>query len=257
MNDDQETLLGGKNPVGIPEACCKCLKIGCCIISALVLLLLLLILRIWCAECAIDSFDHHLILPENAKAAGVPEPYDMGTTDNMDLTPIDVDLRGVWWMDGNPLTAEHLVSFASAKAEKPFPVDVPVFNNRARRWTWTDGLTGRLIMFYYAFDAHVESEAIFQFQNSSYANIVPVGGVFSGDFGFDKINDDEWDRPDANYVLRRVVNGDGTEGPFWQKFITWYDGQQENGKMLVWNDDSDCWRRCQYFLPCFMCGAIC
>jgi len=86
-----------------------------------------------------------------------------------------------------------------------------------------------------------------------------VGGVFdqSSLFGFHKINDNEWDRPDANYVLRRIVAADGSEGPFWQKFITWYDGIQPEGKVLVWSSDSSCMRKCQYFLPCFMCNAVC
>jgi len=235
----------------------QCLKICGGVTVSLLVLVLLLLLRIWTAECAIESFDHHYVLPKLAEEAGVSEPFDRGTKANMDLTDLDVDLKGVWWMDGNPLTAEHLVSFASAEGEKPFPALVPVYNNLARRWTWTDDISGRIVMFYYAFDAEPDSALVFNFTNSSYAQIVPVGGVFDGFFGFDKINDDEWDRPDANYILRRIVAEDGSEGPFWQKFIDWYDGIQPEGNVLVWSSDSSCLRRCQYFMPCFMCNLFC
>lgn len=248
------------------NAMTTCLKSCCGICCCLFILLLLLIARIGTAECAIESFDHHYLLPENAKKADIsPEPFERGTKENMDLEPLGIDLRGTWWMDGNPLEAEHLVSFASAKGKLPFPAIVPVFNNMARRWTWTDELFlpsvpflgGRFIMFYYAFDAQPDSPLVFNFTNSSGATIIPVGGVFDGTFGFNKITDDEWDRPDANYVLRRIVNGDGTEGPFWQKFIDWYDGIDPDGKVLVWSSDNGCLRRCQYFMPCFACNLIC
>lgn len=239
------------------SGCMKCLKICGGITVVLLVLVILLLLRVWSAECAIESFDHHYVLPKNAEEAGVPEPFDRGTEDNMDLTDLDIDLAGVWWMDGNPLTAEHLVSFASAKGEKPFPAVVPVYNNLAGRWTWTDDIMGRIVMFYYAFDAQPDSPLVFNFTNSSSASIVPVGGVFDGFFGFHKINNSAWDRPDANYVLRRIVAADGSEGPAWQDFITWYDGIQPEGKMLVWSSDSSCLRRCQYFLPCFACNLFC
>jgi len=245
------------------ESSCSCLKICGVIFGCILALVLLLVLRVWFAECAIESFDHHYILPKNAIDAGLAKsPFDRGTSENMNLQGIrefdmDIDLQGVWWMDGNPLTAEHLVSFASAEGKKPFPSIVPVYNNMQRRWTWTDGIIGRFVMAYYAFDATAESPLTFNFTNSSSASIIPVGGVFNGNFGFHKINDNEWDRPDANYILRRIVDGDGSEGPFWQKFVDWYDGIEPTGKVLVWSSDSDCLRRCQYFAPCFVCGAVC
>jgi len=240
-----------------PSQAGQCLKICCGITVGLLVLLLLLVLRVWTAECGIESFDHHYVLPANAAAAGVAEPFDRGTTANMDLTDLDVDLTGVWWMDGNPLSAEHLVSFASAEGKKPFPAEVPVYNNLAGRWTWTDDITGRFVMAYYAFDAQPDSPLVFNFKNSSHAQIVPVGGVFDGFFGFDKISDNEWDRPDANYILRRIVAGDGSQGPFWNKFIEWYDGIQPEGKILVWSSDNGCLRKCQYFMPCSICNRFC
>lgn len=230
------------------------LKVCGGICGGVVLLILWILLRVATAECAIESFDHKYILPETADAAGIAEPFDRGTEANQDLEDLDLDLAGTWWMDGNPLEAEHLVSFASAEGKKPFPANVPVYNNLKRRWTWTDGFSGRVVMAYYAFDATPEDPLVFEFKNSSYAVIAPVGGVFGdGVFEFKKINSNEWDRPDANYILRRIVNADGSAGPFWQKFIDWYDGIQPEGKMLVWSSDSSCLRKCQYFLPCFMC----
>jgi hypothetical protein len=242
-----------------PSSCCaRCLKACCGCTLVLAVLLVILALRVWTAECAIQSFDHHYILPKNADEAGVKEPFDRGTADNMDLEDLDIDLAGVWWMDGNPLTAEHLVSFASAEGKKPFPAMVPVFNNLKGRWTWTDDISGRFVMAYYAFDSDPLSSLDFNFTNSSYARINPVGAVFGdGYFGFKKINKDEWDRPDANYILRRIVNADGSEGQFWDKFIKWYDGIQPEGKVLIWSSDSGCQRKCQYFMPCFACDFIC
>jgi len=238
--------------------CLTCLKVGGAITGVVVLLLLLLLLRISTAECAIEGFDNDLLLLKNAKEAGVPEPFDRGTEKNMDLDDLDTDLKGVWWMDGNPLTVEQLVSFASAKGKKPFPSSVPVYNNMARRWTWTDNIAGRIVMAYYAVDAKPDSPLVFNFTNKTSARIIPVGGVNSGKtFGFQKISDNEWDRPDANYVLRRIVNADGTAGPFWKKFKDWYKVIAPNGRMLVWRSDSDCLRKCQYFAPCFLCDAIC
>lgn len=236
----------------------SCLKICCGIFVVLLVLFLLLLLRVWTAECAIESFDHHYILPQNAEDAGMSEPFDRGTTQNMNLKDLDIDLYGTWWMDGNPLTAEHLVSFASAEGELPFPAEVPVKNNLARRWTWTDDISGRVVMAYYAFDAAPDSALVFNFTNSSYATIEPVGGVFDDTvFGFKKINENEWDRPDANYILRRIVSADGSKGPFYDKFIEWYDGIEPEGKILVWSSDNGCLRKCQYFMPCFMCNLIC
>merc|ERR1712113_368958 len=169
-------------------------------------LLLFLLLRVEIAECAIASFDHHLILPKNAERMGIPEPFDRGTRQNMNIANLDIDLYGVWWMDGNPLPKEHLVSFASARGQKPFPATVPVFNNLAARWTWTDDFWGRIVMAYYAFDSTPNDPLVFHFTNSASASIVPVGSVFGdGNFGFHKIDENAWDRPDANYILHRII----------------------------------------------------
>jgi len=97
----------------------------------------------------------------------------------------------------------------------------------------------------------------FKFANSSYADITPVADVLKGElFGFKKINEDEWDRVDT-YILRRVINPDGTEGPYWQKFITWYKEVHSSGRIVVYSSDSGCKRQCQYFWPCFVCNLIC
>lgn len=249
-----ESLLDSKESAGSTSGFSCCCRSCCCCFVFLFAFLLWVFILLATSNCAIESFNHRQILPGDAQPV-----FDRGTTDNMNLTSLGIDLQGIWWMDGNSLTAEHLVSFASAAGQAPFPAKVPVFNNMARRWTWTDSLMGRIVMAYYAFDAQPDSPLVFQFSNSTDATIEPVGGVFDGtsDFGFHKINDNEWDRPDAGYILRRIVNGDGSQGPFWQKFLDWYDDVQPSGHMLVWSSDKACLRRCQYFLPCPLCKSIC
>merc|ERR1712187_174410 len=140
-------------------------------------------------------------------------------------------------MDGNPLVHEQLVSFAGAEAQgTKFPVEMAVENNMPRRWSWANTFVGKAVMAYYAFDAEPDTPLVFNFTNSSYAKITPVGAVFSGFFGFEKINEDEWDRPDANYTLRRVVNADGSAGPFLQNLSDWYPHME----FLGWSSDNGC-----------------
>jgi len=237
----------------VAQYCQVCGLIG----GVVVLNLLWVLLRVGTATCAVESFKSDLILPANAQAAGVPEPFDRGTAANMDLSALDIDLAGTWWMDGNPLVAEHLVSFAGAQGQLPFPALVPVPNNLQRRWTWSDNFYGRLVQATYAFEALPRTPLEFRFMNNSYAHIKPISSVFVGNFGFKKINEDEWDRADSGYVLRRVVNADGTEGPFYQKFLAWYARNVRSEEIIVWSSDSACLRRCQYYFLCAMCDRIC
>merc|ERR1712232_670919 len=160
-------------------------------------------------------------------------------------------------MDGNPLTFEQLVSFAGGHASSDaFPTVIRFPTSQPRHWTWSDTFIGRAIMAYYAFDSTSDAEQVFNFTNSSYADIVPIASVFSGVFGFEKINEDEWDRVDT-YVLRRIVAPNGSATRFWPKFETWYREAFPSGRQLVWTSPSNCLRRCQYLLPCFMCGIFC
>jgi hypothetical protein len=218
----------------------------------------LLVFRIPTANCAIQVFDVDNILPRNAQAAGIPQPFEIGTEENM---PIDVDLNldltGVWWMDGNPLAYEQLVSFAGLKGKGPFPTTVHVPTSRKGHWTWSDTFVSRFINFYYTMTSEgAEHPLVFNFQNSSSAKIVPIAGVFDGEFGFEKISKDEWDRTDT-YILRRILNADGNPTRFWDKFLTWYKGLYPSERIMVWRSDNDCLRTCQYFSPCFVCEAIC
>lgn len=235
----------------------RCCQVCGLVAGVLALNLLWVLIRIRFATCAVESFRSGLVLPANAQAAGVPEPFDRGTAANMDLSALDLDLAGTWWMDGNPLVVEQLVSFAGAQGQPPFPATVPVQNNLQRRWTWSNNLFGRFIQAYYAFDALPRTPLVFRFVNSSYANIVPISGVFSGDFGFEQINQDEWDRADAGYVLRRIVNADGSQGPFYTKFIEWYASLVASEELVVWSSDDGCLRRCQYYFLCGVCNYIC
>merc|ERR1712196_532611 len=137
-------------------------------------------------SCAIASFP----VTEIQNAAN----FDRGTDQNMQIHPsLNIDLTGIWWMDGNPLEAEQLVSFAGAANDSSgaatnssFPIAIPVRNNLARRWTWSDTITGRGVMWYYGLSAEADEPLLFNFQNSTNAKITPVGDVFSGHFGFAK-----------------------------------------------------------------------
>lgn len=260
---DKEALLTGGEAGGV-DASSKtknlCCKICCGVFVALIMFVLWVVLRIWTAECAVESFDVNLVLPKNAKDAGVVEPFDRGTKKNMKLDPdLDLDdLAGVWWMAGNPLTYEQLVSFAGAEGKGPFPTIVHNPSNKQRRWTWSDTFIGRSIIAYYALTTMPDDGHDFNFANSSYANIIPVADVFGNDtiFGFKKINKDEWDRV-GTYILRRVINPDGSAGPFWHKFLKWYKDSFPSERVVVFSSDNGCKRKWQYFLPCFMCNLIC
>ena len=230
------------------------------IVLGVLVLLVLLSYRVMTAECAIEKFDYQYVLPKNAQEAGHAQVFERGTSKNMNIKAnLGVDLKGIWWMDGNALKFEQLISFAMADGEKPFPVEVPVYTSLPRHWSYSDDWLGRGAMAYYAFFSNVMTPSTFRFQNSTSANILPVSGIFEnwGTFGFHKINNNEWDRPDASNIMRRIINADGSKGPFWQKFTEWYTSVHPNGNMLVWSSDRNCLRRCQYLMPCGMCKHVC
>mmetsp|Transcript_114771 Transcript_114771/g.203309 ORF Transcript_114771/g.203309 Transcript_114771/m.203309 type:complete len:263 (+) Transcript_114771:92-880(+) len=255
-SDEEVPLTGGKAE-GTPSSMCSFRCCGCCCLIVVGLILALL-LRVWTAECAVMSFDAKYILPENAKDAGVTEPFDRGTVDNMKLDPaLDLDLAGTWWMDGNPLTKEQLFGFAGAYGSAPYPTSVFNPSSKKGRWTWSDDFAGRFIIAYYSLTESPEVEHNFSFVNSTYASIIPIADVFGSTlFGFKYIDKDAWDRVDT-YILHRVVAANGSAGPYWDKFIDWYTTLYPSGRMLVYSSDNGCMRKCQYFLPCFACGMFC
>mmetsp|Transcript_100468 Transcript_100468/g.199493 ORF Transcript_100468/g.199493 Transcript_100468/m.199493 type:complete len:271 (-) Transcript_100468:273-1085(-) len=220
--------------------------------------LLWMLLRVSTASCTVESFNVHWVLPEVAAAAKVEEKFERATEQNTNLTGLDLDLLGVWWMDGNPLIQEQLVSFAGSHGSPPYPTVVKVpFSNR-RHWSWSDSFVGRFIVAYYALTEPATPKHEFEFANNSYANIVPLADVFDDNniFGFSYLGKNEWDRVDT-YILRRVVYGNGTATPFWDEFLNWYTNLFPNGRIIVQVSDNQCLRRCQYFLLCSMCNLIC
>lgn len=239
------TVVSSKRPT--------CGQVCCGITLFLIAFVAWVAVRVATASCAIESFEPQLLI-------GSGPPVERGTSSNMDLRGLGVDLTGVWWMNGNKFVVEQLVSFAGASGKLPFPAAVVVPDSKARRWTWSDNFFGRAVMAWYEFETNSDAVHVFNFTNSSSATIDPVSATFGKDptlFHFDKIDDDQWSRPDAHYILQRIVKADGSAGPYWQQFLTWYKGQFGDGKMVVWSSDSDCLRRCQFFLPCFACNRIC
>lgn len=240
--------------------CCFC----CCVLLAVLLLLLgIVALFMKFNTCAIKHFPVEQVLPSNAKAAGVSPPFEIANETNMQLgAGMDLDLTGAWWMDGNPLTYEQLVSFAGAKGSLPYPTTVEVPTSQMGRWSWSDNFLGRGIMAYYAFTSNPDEKQQFQFKNSTYADIIPVGDVFkvsdeNAKFGFKYMNANEWDRVDT-YVLRRIIYGNGTAHPqFWPKFVDWYKETWPDTDVIVRGTNNHCLRICANLAPCFLCTAIC
>ncbi|OLP95951.1 hypothetical protein AK812_SmicGene21891 [Symbiodinium microadriaticum] len=159
------------------------------------------------------------------ECAGLTPPFESGTLGNMFLDPaLELNFTGIWWMDGNPLIWEQLVSFAGAQGMAPYPTTVYNPSSLAGHWTWSDNFFGRGIMLFYAFTEVAEATHDFWFSNKTYADIDATSDLVFGDgtFPMSKINEDEWDRVNS-YVLRRIVYGDGTPHPvFWPKFLDWY-----------------------------------
>ncbi|CAJ1461689.1 unnamed protein product [Effrenium voratum] len=241
--------------------CCEspCCAFCGCVCCVLLISLLWIVLNTGTTQCGMTSFPVERVLPANAAADGATSPFVVGTSQNQAIAPaLNIDLTGVWWMDGNPLTIEQLISWAGAQGVPPFPSDVLVPTNRAGQWSYSDSFFARIVMAFYSFTSFVEETHDFRFFNDSFAEIAPVSeAVFSEDFLFTKINADEWDRGGV-YIMRRVIYEDGTPHPqFWQKFLDWYYTIQPNGKMLVYSTNNQCIRRCEYLMPCFVCTAIC
>mmetsp|Transcript_36682 Transcript_36682/g.87624 ORF Transcript_36682/g.87624 Transcript_36682/m.87624 type:complete len:264 (-) Transcript_36682:182-973(-) len=263
MNTDEEALLGRQNVVFANKSagsscCCKCCGCCCCSLLGLALWVIFFMMTTECGT-RVSPVEH--ILPENALAAGLTPPFESGTLGNMFLDPaLDLNLTGIWWMDGNPLLSEQLVSFAGAQGLAPYPTTVSNPSNMAGRWSWADSLPGRFIMMHYAFTSFAEEAQEFFFQNKTFANIGVIAEEAWGEgstFPMEKINEDEWDRV-GSYVLRRIVYGDGSPHPvFWPKFLNWYKTTFPGYSIAVWSSNNDCIRRCQYFAPCFICQHVC
>mmetsp|Transcript_107061 Transcript_107061/g.149306 ORF Transcript_107061/g.149306 Transcript_107061/m.149306 type:complete len:265 (+) Transcript_107061:63-857(+) len=261
MNTDEEALLGRQDVVFVNKSagssCCKCCGCCCCSFLALVLWVVFFMMTTECGT-RVSPVEH--ILPENALAAGLTPPFESGTLGNMFLDPaLDLNFTGIWWMDGNPLIWEQLVSFAGAQGMAPYPTTVYNPSSLAGHWTWSDNFFGRGIMMFYAFTSYAEETHDFFFTNKTYADIDATSDLVFGDgtFPMSKINEDEWDRVNS-YVLRRIVYGDGTPHPvFWPKFLDWYKSTFPGLGIAVMSSNNDCIRRCQYVAPCFVCQPLC
>jgi len=242
-------------------SCCSACKV-CCLGSILFVVVLALVsglMSLLPGDCdyARRSFNVDHIIPANATAAGVPQPMEIGTAENMSLAAeLGIDLTGLWWMDGNPLP-EYLVSWAGSNASAPFPSRMSTPNNMAGRWCWSDSFLAHLIKSYYAFSATVDTSMYTKWYNSSYGAITPVTEEFGEDFHFEKLTENTWDRR-PSYILRRVVFGNGTAHPeFWPKFTEFLKTQQADSMLIAWATNSDCQRKCQVVFSCRFCSLFC
>mmetsp|Transcript_22640 Transcript_22640/g.51002 ORF Transcript_22640/g.51002 Transcript_22640/m.51002 type:complete len:270 (+) Transcript_22640:62-871(+) len=260
-SDEEAPLMERNTDSFVSSTPGLCMQLcGCCCCSLLVFMVWVLLMMMT-TQCATRSSPVEHILPQNALADGVLPPFEAGTLNNMFLDPgLGLNLTGTWWMDGNPLHWEQLVSFANAEGIMPYPAVVKDPCSLARHWSWSDNVYGRAIMLWYAFSSSAEATLDFYFQNRTYADIDAISDAVFGEtasFPFTYINDDEWARG-SDYVLRRIIYEDGTPHPrFWPKFINWFYSTFPAGKIVTSSSNSDCLRRCQYLAPCVLCKAIC
>lgn len=250
-----------KQGVSCCYVCKSVCKLTCGVICVLFALWLLILLTFsWLpmqCEHSRRKYNVRDTLPEQAAKSGVLPPLDIGNANNMSMDPgLEIDLEGLWWMDGNP-APEYLVSFVGSKAELPFPSIMSTPNSMAGRWAWDTSLLAWVIMSYYAYTVPAEETLITKFVNSSYAEIVPVTESLGDKFLFINIDKNSWNRK-PTYILRRVVMGDGTPHPtYWGDFIKYYESIVQDGKMASWNTDNNCMRKCQVLYPCQFCNMFC
>lgn len=220
------------------------------------------------------------VLPENAAREGLSPPMVVGTAENMDpqLQALGLDFTGLWWMRGNPVP-EELVSFARATVNSStFPAQLLWPGSRSGMWSWNDNAVGWGLVSYYALFDPTEPMEV-NFDNATHGSIetgltdLPL--VWVDQWPFIKLNEDEWLRPttfqeeslfpDTNYTLTRVVMADGQPHPvYWGKFMEYmttdpWDGSPELGghRMVSWNSEDPCMRKCQIVMSCYMCKNLC
>jgi hypothetical protein len=173
-------------------------------------------------------------------------------------TDVPEALHGLWWMEGNP-AAEDVASFGQSvfiPAEEGGCADAPEevaddcsgsLNIKCysdRTWSWEDSFLGRQMYQ----GAVATSQTLYFYFNKDFtkAQIIPSGAVtlfnkyttsvirapvalLSFDMTLDPAdNGDTWHRNSVmygldsfqfTYNLRRIVNGDGSKGKYWDDYI--------------------------------------
>lgn len=226
-------------------------------------------------ECARVTYEAKNVLPANAKAAGMEPPMQVATEEGMDpkLKILGLDFTGIWWMRDNPVP-EELVSFAGAKVNaSTYPVDFNMPNNLKGMWAWPDTTVGRSLCSYYStYDPAEPTPVLFESDTLGEieTGLTDVPLVWVDSFPFHKIDEDQWLRPSyfqkgsllpqTNYTLTRIVKGDGSPHPtYWPAFMK---HMSENGvegaqKMVSFNANNACMRKCQTTFSCSMCQMAC
>jgi len=210
-------------------------------------------------KCSFQSFPRDHTIQANAIAAGSSIYPTYATNEEMNF---GVDLAGLWWLMGNVLP-EEFVSWKGATSNSPnsFPMQMTSPTNLAGNWVWPDSIQGRVLMSNYGFTEEPSVPQVAQWQNSTYAVIVPIAGGSTADSGVQYVlrrndsdpSNDTWIREnlgpedtEAEYVysLVRVVNGDGTANArWWPEFEKYADGLGITD-LQMWESDNACeWHR--------------
>jgi len=202
----------------------------------------------------------------------------LGNTGNMDsrLATLGIDLTGMWWMRGNPVE-EVLASFAGTRVNSStYPVKLMVPNSLANHWSWRNSAQGTALMKFYSVQTlgyTPEGTMGIIMENASHGHVDTAlkenPAVLVEAWGFDKLNEDEWNRTtsfqdssildylsgDHWYTLTRIFKADGTPTKFWYEYLQSEDGRSEQ-QAFISNDS--CLRSCRIaVLSCTACKLAC
>merc|ERR1719221_670370 len=168
----------------------------------------------------------------------------LGTKDNMDsqLVDLGLDFTGLWWMRNNPVS-EVLISFAGARANgASYPAVMEVPHTLPGHWSWRTNFGGISLMQFYSMSVSALSYMPFDMQSKDAGfidtNPTTNAAVQIDEWGFYRVNDDEWNRTttyqngspwkwidgDRSYILTRILNEDGSPTKFWAEYLDNIDG---------------------------------
>jgi len=208
------------------------------------------------------------------KAIDAEDNMILGTKANMDVPEsLGIDLRGLWWMWGNPVP-EILSSFAGTKSNgSSYPVALFIKSRMAHHWSFPDSIFGKGFMAFNNLEHEgtelkAERTLAIRFQNSTHGEIdnrlrnIPL--VWGDRWPMYKINNDMWSRPstfqkgsvlpDTTYNLTRIIREDGTKTRYWKDFLA----SSDNVDQLTYGTNDNCVRICRAGgTSCHFCRVTC